>query len=159
MEQIILIFFLVSNKCVYKCFSLICFFSNSCIFDVFPFLIISLLSLSLDVNNLIQFSYSIHHLKCHKLFKLILPIITHHIHISWLLDRCTETYARVCICKNLYFQNKIMDRFLAEFQQNLIVILRSCGKSWTEIARKLRAKYNKIVTKRGMQYLWKKFGL
>jgi len=50
-----------------------------------------------------------------------------------------------------------MDRNLSEFQRNLIVILRNCGKSWTEIAQELRAKYNKMVTKRGMQYLWKKY--
>ena len=50
-----------------------------------------------------------------------------------------------------------MDRNLSEFQRNLIVILQNCGKSWTEIVQELRAKYNKIVTKRGMQYLWKKY--
>jgi len=42
-----------------------------------------------------------------------------------------------------------MDRNLSEFQRNLIVILQNCGKSWTEIAQELRAKYNKIVTAMG----------
>ena len=50
-----------------------------------------------------------------------------------------------------------MYRNVSEFQQNLIVILRNCAKSWTEIAQKLRAKYNKMMTKWGMQYLWKKY--
>ena len=39
----------------------------------------------------------------------------------------------------------------------MIVILRNCGKSWTEIAQEFRAKYNKMMTKRGMQYVWKKY--
>ena len=51
----------------------------------------------------------------------------------------------------------MMSRNLTEFQRNVIVILRNNGKSWTEIAREMREKYSKTVTKRGMQYLWKKY--
>ena len=50
-----------------------------------------------------------------------------------------------------------MNRNLSEFQRNAIVILRNSGKSWQEIAEELRKRYNKTVTKRGMQYLWKKY--
>ena len=50
-----------------------------------------------------------------------------------------------------------MDRDLFEFERNFIVILRNCGKSWTEIAQELRAKYYKMVIKRGMEYLWKNY--
>jgi len=50
-----------------------------------------------------------------------------------------------------------MNRNLSEFQRNAIVILRNSGKSWQEIAEELRERYNKTVTKRGMQYLWKKY--
>ena len=51
----------------------------------------------------------------------------------------------------------MMSRNLTELQRNVIVILRNNGKSWTEIAREMREKYSKTVTKRGMQYLWKKY--
>ena len=39
----------------------------------------------------------------------------------------------------------------------MIIILRNNIKSWQEIARELRKKYTKIVIKRGMQYLLKKY--
>lgn len=50
-----------------------------------------------------------------------------------------------------------MSKYLSEFQRNVVIILRNNGKSWPEIACELREKYNKNVTKRGMQYLWKKY--
>ena len=50
-----------------------------------------------------------------------------------------------------------MDRNLSEFQRNLIVISQNCSKSWTEIVQELRAKHNKVVTKRGIQYLRKRY--
>lgn len=50
-----------------------------------------------------------------------------------------------------------MSRNLTEFQRNAIVVLRNDGKSWTEICRQMLEKYSKTVTKRGMQYVWKKY--
>lgn len=50
-----------------------------------------------------------------------------------------------------------MSRNLTEFQRNVIVILRNNGMLWTEIAREMLEKYSKTVTKRGMQYVWKKY--
>lgn len=50
-----------------------------------------------------------------------------------------------------------MSRNLTEFQRHAVVVLRNNGNTWNEIARELLKKYNKTVTKRGMQYLWKKY--
>ena len=50
-----------------------------------------------------------------------------------------------------------MNRKLSIFQRNVVIILRNNGKSWSEIASELHEKYGKTVTKRGMQYLWKKY--
>ena len=50
-----------------------------------------------------------------------------------------------------------MDWKLSEFQRNLVIILRNNVKSRHGISKELREKYNKMETKRGMQYLWKKY--
>jgi len=50
-----------------------------------------------------------------------------------------------------------MSRKLSDFHRNAIIVLKNSGKSWQEIQLELSIKYQKVVTKRGMQYVWKKY--
>ena len=48
-----------------------------------------------------------------------------------------------------------MGRRLSEFHRNTIIALKKSGKSWKEIALELSNKYQNVVMKQGIQYLWK----
>ena len=50
-----------------------------------------------------------------------------------------------------------MERKLSQFHRICIITLKNSGKSWQEISQELLNKYKKAVTKRGMQYLLKKY--
>jgi len=50
-----------------------------------------------------------------------------------------------------------MTRYISKMSQNIIDIIKRCGKTWSEIWLKLQNKYSTTVSKRGMQNIWQKF--
>jgi len=50
-----------------------------------------------------------------------------------------------------------MARYISEMNQNVIVILKRWGETWSRIQSKLQNKYSTTVSKHSMQKIWQKF--